>query len=217
MMSAEMSAFPGFSSVPANPVARGCIEMGRSGTLMFKLKRAIAFFLLALALCSGMAARGGDAPPPEPQVRAAFLLNFPKYVEWPAASFASPTSPIQIAVLGAENVADDLAAMSDGKLFEGHPIKLLRNPTLAECLNCHILFIGSGEARKTTDIVGQLKLANVLTVGESEQFIDQGGMINLALRDRRIVLEVNLDATRRTELKISSKLMALAKVKGGKK
>jgi len=184
---------------------------------MFKYLRTIVFFFLALTLCSGVTANGGEAAPPEPQMRAAFLLNFPKYVEWPPASFASPTSPILIAVLGDENVADDLAAMSDGKLFEGDPIKLLRNPTAAQCLESHILFIGSGETRKTTDIVSQLKLANVLTVGESEQFIDQGGMINLALRERRIVLEVNLDATRRTDLKISSKLMALAKVKGSRK
>jgi hypothetical protein len=93
----------------------------------------------------------------------------------------------------------------------------VRNPSPKECLECQILFIGSDAARKTAEIVKQLKCASVLTVGESEQFMNEGGMINLARRERRIVLEVNLEATRQTELKISSKLMALAAVKGGRK
>jgi len=122
-----------------------------------------------------------------------------------------------VAILGDESVATEFAAMSDGKSVDGHPIKLILNPTAEQCAESHILFIGSGEARKTSEIVTGLKCASVLTVGESDQFMDQGGMINLALRERRIILEVNLDATRQTELKISSKLMALARVKGGKK
>jgi len=77
--------------------------------------------------------------------------------------------------------------------------------------------VGASDSRKMPDILSALKDANVLTVGETDQFLEQGGMINLARRDRRIGLEVNLDATRQTQLKISSKLMALATVKGGKK
>jgi hypothetical protein len=183
---------------------------------MLKLLRAIVVFLLGLGL-GATSSRGGDAPPSEPQMKAAFLLNFPKYVEWPAGCFTEPTSPITVAILGDEAVASEFAALSDGKSVDGHPVKLIRNPTAAQCAECHILFIGSSEARKTPEIVTRLKCASVLTVGESDQFMEQGGMINLALRERRIILEVNLDATRLTELKISSKLMALARVKGGKK
>ena len=171
-----------------------------------------------LALGSGAtSSRGGDTPPSEPQMKAAFLLNFPKYVEWPVSCFTEPTSPLTVAILGDEDVASQFAAMSSGKSVDGHPIELLRNPTPEQCLACHILFIGSGEARKTAEIVRQLKSASVLTVGESDEFVEQGGMINLALRERRILLEVNLEATRKTDLKISSKLMALARVRGGKK
>jgi len=184
---------------------------------MFKLLRAIIFLLLALALCSGInASGGGDIPPPEPQMKAAFLLNFPKYVEWPADSFPGGANPIVVAILGDDNVANEFASMSDGKSVDGHPIHLIRNPTTEACLECQILFIGSDE-RKTAEILKELNCANVLTVGESEQFMEQGGMINLARRERRIVLEVNLHATRQAELKISSKLMALATVRGEKK
>lgn len=176
------------------------------------------FLLLALALCSGVnASGGGEAAPSEPQMKAAFLLNFPKYVEWPEDSLPEPGSPIIVAIFGDETVAEEFAALSNGKSIDGHPIKLIRNPTTEQCLECQILFIGADEARKTSEIIKLLKCASVLTVGESEQFMEQGGMINLARRERRIVLEVNLEATRQTELKISSKLMALATVKGGKK
>ena len=185
---------------------------------MLKLLRAIVFLLLTLALCSGVSASGGgDVAHSEPQMKAAFLLNFPKYVEWPPESLPEPASPIVFAIEGDEAVANELAAMIAGKNFEGHPIQLVRNPSPEKCLECQILFIGSDEARKTAEIVKQLKCASVLTVGESEQFMNEGGMINLARRERRIVLEVNLEATRQTELKISSKLMALATVKGGRK
>ena len=163
---------------------------------MLKLLRAIGFFLLALALFSSVTTSRADSTPSEPQMKAAFILNFPKYVEWPPASLASPSSPILVAILGDDAVANELAAMSEGKSVDGHPIQLLRNPTLAQCLECHILFLGSAEPQKAAEIVGQLKSASVLTVGESDQFIEQGGMINLALRERRIVLEVNLEATR---------------------
>jgi hypothetical protein len=185
---------------------------------MLKLLRAIGFLFLALALCSAESASGGgDAAPSEPQMKAAFLLNFPKYVEWPTDSLPAPGSPIVFAIFGDADVANEFAAMINGRSIDGHPIELVRNPSPKECLECQILFIGSDAARKTAEIVKQLKCASVLTVGESEQFMNEGGMINLARRERRIVLEVNLEATRQTELKISSKLMALATVKGGRK
>lgn len=171
-----------------------------------------------LALCSSMnLSRAGDVAPSEPQLKAAFLLNFPKYVEWPAASLPDPTSPIVFAILGDENVANEFAAMINGKNIDGHPIQLVRLTSVAQCRACHILFIGSDETRMTAEIVKELQGTNVLTVGESDQFMELGGMINLSRRERRIVLEVNLEATRQTELKISSKLMALATVRGGRK
>ena len=174
--------------------------------------------MMMLALCLGTdSTRAGDAAPSEPQLKAAFLLNFPKYIEWPAASFPEPNTPIVIAILGDEAVASEFAGMSNGKSVDGHPIQLVRVTNAAQCRDCHIVFIGAEETRKTAEIVKELQGTDVLTVGENEQFMDMGGMINLSRRERRIVLEVNLEATRQTELRISSKLMALATVKGGKK
>ncbi len=185
---------------------------------MSKLPRAIIFLLLVLAVCPyAGTSRGDEVGRSEPQMKAAFLLNFPKYVEWPSDSLPASASPIVFAIVGDEDVASAFVALSNGRNIDGRPIQLMRNPSAEQCLDCQVLFIGSEEARKIAELVKQLKCASVLTVGESGQFMNEGGMINLARSERRIVLEVNLEAARLTELKISSKLMALAAVKGGRK
>jgi hypothetical protein len=185
---------------------------------MLRFRQTFLFFFVLLALWSGFnSSRAAETALSEAQLKSAFLLNFPKYVDWPPNDFPQPNGPIVVGIFGGENVVAEFSTMSEGKVVDGHPIKFVRVTTIAQCRGCHILFVGSSESRQTPEILSSLKGANVLTVGESEQFIEQGGMINLARRDRRIALEVNLDATRQTQLKISSKLMALATVKGGKK
>jgi hypothetical protein len=185
---------------------------------MLRLHRTFLFLFILLALCSGLgSSRAGEAAPSEAQLKAAFLLNFPKYIEWPPTDLAQPDGPIVVGILGGEDIVAEFSLMSQGRTINGHPIQLVRVTTIPQCRECHILFVGSAESRKMPEILRSLKGTNVLTVGESEQFIAQGGMINLARRERRIALEVNLDATRKTELKISSKLMALSTVKGERK
>jgi hypothetical protein len=161
--------------------------------------------------------RAGDAVPSEAQMKAAFLLNFPKYVEWPATDFAETNSPIVIAVFGSDEVADEFAKLSERKVINGRSIQLMRAKTAEQCRNCDILFIGSAESRSAAELLTGLRGLNILTVGENDDFLDRGGMINLARRDRRIGLEVNIDSIRQTRLKVSSKLLALATAKGGKK
>lgn len=185
---------------------------------MLKFRRAILFFFVILALCAGVnSSRAGNADPSEPQLKAAFLLNFPKYVEWPANTFARTDSPIVVGIFGDEDVASEFSAMSQGKVIEGHTIHFVRVTTVSQCRGCHILFVSSSVTQKLPEILPTLQNANVLTVGESEEFLNLGGMINLSRHERRISIEVNADAAHQTQLKISSKLMALATVKGGKK
>lgn len=174
----------------------------------------LIFFLL---LAGGFAVRAGDGGPSEAQVKAAFLLNFPKYVDWPPAAFAAPTTPLVFGILGDKDVAAEFSVMSRGKIIDGHPIKFLPVTSAEQCRGCHVLFVGTEADRKFPEILSQLHGHCTLTVGETEDFIEEGGIINLARRDRRIALEVNIDAARQTELKISSKLLALATVKGEKK
>jgi len=186
--------------------------------VVWKFRRALLFLFVMVASCASlMSSRAGDAAPSEAQVKAAFLLNFPKYVEWPATAFAETNSPIVVGIFDSEEVAGEFSIMSRGKIVDGHPICLVRVMSIPQCRGCHILFIGASATRKLPEILPTLRGVNILTVGDGDDFIDRGGMFNLARRDRRIVLEMNLDATRQTQLKISSKLMTLATVKGGKK
>jgi hypothetical protein len=186
--------------------------------ILSQIRTGFLFVITLLTICAGLiSGRAGDAAPSEAQVKAAFLLNFPKYVEWPATTFSETNSPIVVGIMENEDVAGEFSTMSAEKVVDGHPIKFVRVASVPQCRECNILFVGSAAARKLPEILSSLQGANVLTVGEIDDFNERGGMINLARRDRRIVLEVNLDATRRAQLKVSSKLMALATVKGGKK
>lgn len=194
------------------------LERNGGGNGRLKFRPAILFLFAFLALDTGLiSSRAGDLAPSESQLKAAFLLKFPNYVVWPEGAFAASNSPLIVGIFDSEDVAGEFSKMSEGKTVDGHPIQILRVNSIAQCRDCNILFLGSSAMRKLPEIIASLQGANVLTIGESDEFIDHGGMINLARHDRRIVLEVNLDATRQTQLKISSKLMALASVKGGKR
>jgi hypothetical protein len=198
-----------------NPFSGECLAQ----KWLRSLGRWAGLFLIGVALGSGLLSslRAGDAAPSEARVKAAFLLNFPKYIEWPTNAFAETNSPIVVAVLGADSIADEFAAMSEGRNIEGRPVRLVRVTAPGPSRDCHILFIGGGQNRKLADTLSKLRGLNILLVGESDGFLEAGGMINLARHDRRIVLEVNVDSIHAAGLKVSSKLLAVATLKGGKK
>jgi hypothetical protein len=166
-------------------------------------------------LLGGADGRAQESQPTEYQIKAAFLFNFAKFVEWPPAAFAGGTSPIVIGILGENPFHDDLARMTRNKTVDDHPlvIKEIRSP--AEATNCHILFIGSSEKNRLPEILKGLKGTSVLTVGEMDHFTESGGMINFVLRGNRIRFQINSDEATRAGLKISSKLMSLALRPGG--
>ena len=153
--------------------------------------------------------------PSEYQVKAAFLVNFPKYVNWPAEAFAGTNSPIVIAVLGETKVTGEIQEVIAGRAVNGRNIVLKRLASGEESGVCHILFVSAAEQRRSPNLLGRLK-GGVLTVGESDDFLESGGIINLARRDQRIALEVNLTAAGDARIEISSKLLSVASVVKGK-
>ena len=153
----------------------------------------------------------------EEQVKAAFLINFPKYVDWPSNAFAEANSPIVVAVFGETALDKDLQKMIKGKVIMGRPL-LFRRVTATEesTSGCHVLFIDAATVQRTPDILSKLNGISVLTVGDSDNFLDSGGVIRFARRDRKVRLEVNLAAADQAHLKISSKLLSVADVVRGK-
>lgn len=173
--------------------------------------RATAILSLACLLLSGASlARAQESQPSEYQLKAAFLYNFAKFVEWPPTVLPQNSSPFIIGILGENPFNDELKKSVVGKKILDHPISVVSFPNAKEATNCHILFICTSEKKRLPEIFQALGNANVLTVGETERFIESGGVINFTREGNKIRFEISDDAAKRAGLKISSKLLSLA-------
>ena len=152
----------------------------------------------------------------EYQVKALFLFNFTKYIDWPAAAFTHADSPIYIGIIGQNNIGSDLAIAIQGKTFNGRNIRILRLATEADWIKCQILFISASERKRQADILATLKALPILTVGETETFAQEGGMVNFTKKEGKVHLQVNLDSAQKAGLQISSRLLNVADVVRGK-
>jgi hypothetical protein len=171
-----------------------------------------AGIVLVAMLISGVApsfARGETAP--EYTVKATFLYSFAKFVEWPAGAFPGPTSPIVIWVLGKDPFGDALGSLK-GKTANGRPIVVRYAANLGELERCHLLFISASEKANLQKILLITKGWSILTVGDMDGFAQDGGILNLVNEEQRIRIEVNMEAAQLSRLKISSKLLGLAKI-----
>ena len=170
---------------------------------------------VVLALLVAFApASGQEASPAEYQFKAAFLYHFAQLVSWPAAAFASPGAPMIIGVLGNNPFGSQLEEIMHGKSVNGHPLGVKTVRTATEATNsCHILFIASSEKEHFPEIFAELHHASVLTVGETDHFIEDGGMINFIREGSKIHFQINDLAARESGLKIGSKLLSLASKK----
>jgi hypothetical protein len=165
--------------------------------------------------CATQQAMPQSTAPSENQVKAAFLLNFPKYVDWPAKALAETNSPIVIATLGETDLGEELRELAKDKTVNGRPL-VFKVLTESQAGDCHVLFIPDSARKRVPAILERLKDANVLTVSECDDFLEKGGAVNLVKRDRRIRLEVNLAAAKQARLKVSSRLLSVADVVKGK-
>ena len=157
-----------------------------------------------------LAVEGGAAaaqPVDEYQVKAAFLYNFAKFVEWPAGAFKGPADPILICVSEESPILGPLEETVKGKLVGERPLVIQRGFRGGRC---HMVFVGAGSKR--TGITEELKTAGSLTVGETDGFTTDGGMVAFKRENGRIRVEINIDAAERAKLRISSKLLNLATV-----
>jgi hypothetical protein len=148
--------------------------------------------------------------PTEHQVKAAFIYNFAKFVDWPAATNAPPGSPIIIGLLGENVFHDDITTVINGKNVNNHPLQFHQYRSIEEVTNCQILFISPSEQKHFIQIIAELHHASILTVGETDHFIEDGGMIDFVVVEKKIRFQINNDAAKKAGLTISSKLLSLA-------
>jgi uncharacterized protein DUF4154 len=175
-----------------------------------------AWLMLLIAVCAliySTPATLADSPSfTEYQVKAAFLYNFARFVEWPADAFPDARAPILLGIVGEDPFGGAMEQAVNGKTINGRELVLKRVARQQDFKEFHMLFVSSSEARHLSQILESLKGKAVLTVGETEGFAQSGGVINFTLEENKVHFEINVDTAERSHLKISSKLLALAKV-----
>jgi hypothetical protein len=145
-------------------------------------------------------------------VKLAFLYNFTKFVDWPPDSYRGPRAPLMICIVGNDPFSPSIEGELRTRMVGAHPIevKTLRPSDIMSA--CHIVFVPVTAEDQATRIVRSLKGSSTLTVGETEGFAIRGGIINLTAEGNKLHFEVNLLAADRAGLKISAKMLALAKI-----
>jgi uncharacterized protein DUF4154 len=151
--------------------------------------------------------------PKEYEVKAAYLYNFAKFVEWPAVAFDKPQTPYSICVLGSDPFGQflDIAAAES---VQGRRMTVRRVGDVKSVAGCHILYVSASERRKLPDILEALGKFPTLTVGENDDFTRGGGCMRFFLLGDKVRFEINVQATERAHLKVSAKLLSLARVVG---
>ncbi len=177
----------------------------------FGLVIGLLIALQAAGLDRGSLARAQDAQPTEYEVKAAFLYNFARFIEWPADAFDGPQTPLVIGILGEDPFGSALDDIIARKTVRGRAVVVRRLHRDQDLRGCHLLFISASEKKRLPEILLSLRGSTVVTVSEIDRFIYSGGTINLLVENSRVRFEVNLDAAARARAKISAKLLALAR------
>jgi hypothetical protein len=184
-----------------------------------RLRPPVFFRLMRSAVWSGVAllmavAASATDVSKEYQIKAAFLYNFAKFVEWPVDRFGDENTPIRIGVIGKNPFGGELEKLVQDRKVNGRGIAVVYLSSLKEAKSspvlCHVLFVPVGEENTLAQLAHSLEDASTLTVGESERFAAQGGMVNFTMLENKVRFEINADVAERAGLKISAQLQKLA-------
>ena len=144
----------------------------------------------------------------ETKVKAAFILRFVQYIEWPQE--ASPQGPLVIGVAGADAVSAELSQMTAARGVQGRPVTIRAVKGADSLTGIHVLFVGNSEKARVAQYAGALRGRRVLIVTESPNALEQGSMINFVIQESRVRFEIALDAVETNGLTMSSRLLSVA-------
>src|SRR5438309_6240970 len=194
----------------------GVVQLTKRCPLRLLIDRG-ARFVLIVALTSGVWGPQAQAQTSnEYQIKAAFLYNFAKFVEWPAEAFSEGNGSLIVGIVGEDPFGSAIDQTINGKTVNGRQLVITRLKWGQNLRACHILFISSSEHNRLGQILESLRGASVLTVGEAAQFSQQGGIIKFIMEENKLRFEINAEAAAGAGLKVSSKLLALAKTVRGR-
>lgn len=172
------------------------------------MRHTLKIALLILIFCCAAIGYAAEKPS-EYQIKAAYLYNFAKFVRWPESAFSDQKAPLVIGVLGKNHFDGELTPLSL-KTVRGRSIEIRYFETLQEIETCHMLYISTDEFKKRESILRGLITRPIVTVGESEQFADTGGIIQFVTIRNRLRFIINLNAARKHKIKIDAQLLSLA-------
>jgi hypothetical protein len=182
--------------------------MVRRGGVASWLARALGVWCIFAGLAAG---RAQDSVSKEYQIKAAYLYNFAKFVEWPAPSFTNRDSPLVIGIFGQNPFGDELTTIARDHKINGRPIVIKAVASAADAAGVHLMFFAVTEDARIPATLVALKGEWLLTVGESDRFVASGGVINFVRESDKVRFEINTAAAGRHQLKLSAQLLKLAK------
>ena len=146
----------------------------------------------------------------EYEVKAAFVYNFAKFVDWPPTAFADAAAPLTICIVGADPFGPTLDDTLKGEQLETHPLAVARYADAPPPGACHLLFVSASEERRYPALLAGVDGRRTLTVGDTVSFLDAGGYLAFFLDNGRVRFAVNSDLAGASGLKVSSKLLRVA-------
>jgi hypothetical protein len=175
--------------------------------------RSITPFRIAgcLALLGILAAPCLAASDPEDELKAAIVLSFIRYAEWTQP--LSATTPISVGVIGRPAFAQTLRQTLEGKSAGQRAIKIVELKTAADPHCCQIIYFATGRSSDVKPALPAMQAAHVLTISDTNEFLEWGGDINLVVIDGRMSFEVNLEALERSGVTISSRLLRFGQIR----
>ena len=163
--------------------------------------------LAFIMACSTVAAQAQSANSmAEYRVKAAYIYNFAKYVDWPGAE----TKEFHVCTAGHDDLGGALSAL-DRRFAQGREIQVRQNVAMDQIKDCQIIFVGEKDSKLLSSVVRQLLGAPVLIVSDNQQAVESGAHITLASAEDRVEFDVNLATLQRANLKASSQMLKLAR------
>jgi len=148
---------------------------------------------------------------PEYEVKAAFLYNFAKFIEWPAQTFTNPSVPFVLGIVGEDPFGDQLAGIAQREKIKGRPLEIRHYRPGDDLTGCQVLFVARAETARAQELLRVAQEKSILSVGEEGDFLDAGGMIAFAIVEKNVRFDIDTRAMGKAELKCSSKLLAIAR------